>query len=159
MQKVFFSERIDFNKLDERLIGEYLIMVNDLENVGRLIGRTDLISEEKEVKWVRRKLEEGAPIFSMTERESGDFIGNIELMGATETEAELGIAITLKKQELGYGSEAISAMVEYARSGMGLKRLFLKVFPFNARAIHVYKKCGFREFDRTERDVLMEIDL
>ena len=74
MQKVFSSERIDFNKLDERLVGDYLKMVNDLENVGRLIGKTDLISEEKEVKWVRRKLEEGAPIFSMTERESGDFI-------------------------------------------------------------------------------------
>ena len=40
---------------------------------------------------------------------------------------------------------------------LGLARVFLKVFPFNARAIHVYEKCGFREYDRTEDDVFMEI--
>ena len=40
---------------------------------------------------------------------------------------------------------------------LGLHRIFLKVYPHNARAIHVYEKCGFREYDRTEKDVFMEI--
>ena len=35
--------------------------------------------------------------------------------------------------------------------------VFLKVFPDNTRAIRVYEKCGFREFDRTEDDVFMEV--
>ncbi|MBQ1870763.1 MAG: GNAT family N-acetyltransferase, partial [Lachnospiraceae bacterium] len=35
--------------------------------------------------------------------------------------------------------------------------MFLRVFPNNLRAIHVYEKCGFSEYGRTDEDVLMEI--
>ena len=48
-------------------------------------------------------------------------------------------------------------MVRYGMDTLGLRRVFLKVFPDNARAIRVYEKCGFREYDRTEDDVFMEV--
>ena len=60
-------------------------------------------------------------------------------------------------QDKGYGTEAVSAMVRYGMDTLGLRRIFLKVFPDNARAIHVYEKCGFREYDRTDDDVFMEV--
>ena len=60
-------------------------------------------------------------------------------------------------QEKGYGTEAIPAMVRYGMETLGLRRIFLKVYPDNVRAIHVYEKCGFREYDRTADDVFMEI--
>ncbi len=158
MKQLFESERIRFVEVSEELVPDYLRMVNDLEHVGRFIGRrTEPVSEEKERKWVREKLDEKAVLFSMIEKSSGAFIGNIELMDFTETEAELGIAITAAKQELGYGTEAIRAVTGYAFDELGLKRVFLKVYPDNARAIRVYEKCGFREYDRTEEDVFMEI--
>ena len=158
MKQVFESERIRFVEVSEELVPDYLRMVNDLEHVGRFIGRrTDPISEEKERNWVREKLAEKAVLFSMIEKNGGAFIGNIELMDPTDTEAELGVAITDAKQELGYGTEAIRAVTEYAFAQLGLKRIFLKVYPDNARAIRVYEKCGFREYDRTEEDVYMEI--
>ncbi len=34
--------------------------------------------------------------------------------------------------------------------------ILLKAGPYNAQAIHVYEKCGFREYERTEQDVFME---
>ena len=147
-----------FVEPSETLLQDYLNMVNDLEHVGRFIGkRTEPISEEQELAWLREKLTERAVLFSMLEKGSGEFIGNIELMDMTDSSAELGIALTAKKQGRGYGTEAIPAMVAYGSTRLGLKRIFLKACPYNLRAIHVYEKCGFREYERTDEDVFMEI--
>ena len=53
MKQIFESENICFVEVSELLVKEYLAMVNDIENVARLIGRgADQISEEKERRWV-----------------------------------------------------------------------------------------------------------
>ena len=160
MIRVFETEHIYFVRPSERLVPDYLAMVNDIENVRRFIAmnrNTQPITEQQERQWIRKKLAEGTPVFSMLERDTGGFIGNIEFMDAVDAVAELGIAITANMQDRGYGTEAITAMVRYGMDRLGLRRVFLKVFPDNARAIHVYEKCGFREYDRTEDDVFMEI--
>ena len=158
MKTVFESERIRFTEVSEHLINDYLVMVNDHENVNRFIGGMNkTCTEEMEIQWVREKLAEKAPVFSMTEKKSGRFIGNIELMDMTDTEGELGIALTAEMQNRGYGTEAVSSMVEYGFQHFGLKRIFLRTRTFNARAFHVYEKCGFREYDRTEDHICMEI--
>ena len=158
MEPIFASEHISFVRVSESLVPEYLAMVNDYDRVGRLIGRgREPISEEQDRRWVQKKLTEGAPVFSMLEKATGAFIGNIELMGVADGTGELGIAITAAMQDRGFGTEAIPAMVRYGMEILGLHRIFLKVFPDNARAIHVYEKCGFRAYDRTEKDVFMEI--
>ena len=158
MTTVFTSENIRFVRVSEELVPDYLAMVNDWERVGKLIGsRRDPISEEKERRWVQKKLAENAPLFSMLEQDTGAFIGNIELMDIADGAGELGIAITAAMQDRGYGTEAVRAMVDYGMDTLGLRRVFLKVFPDNARAIRVYEKCGFREYDRTEDDVFMGV--
>lgn len=48
-------------------------------------------------------------------------------------------------------------MLEYGFDMMGLKRIILKVYPNNERAIRVYEKCGFTEYDATENDIFMEV--
>lgn len=157
MKQVFESENIRFVEVSEQLVRDYLVMVNDVENVGRLIGSVHPpFSEEKELRWVRGKLAEKAPVFSMLEKKSGAFIGNIELMDVKDRAAELGIAITAAKQDRGFGTEAVRALTEYGFERLGLERIFLAVFPDNLRAIRVYEKCGFREYARTEKDVYME---
>lgn len=158
MEKVFISEHISFVRPSEKLVNDYLEMVNDIENVAQYIGsRREPYSYEDEVKFVRRKLEENAPMFSMVESKSGEFIGNIEFMNIQNGSAELGIAITAKKQNMNYGTEAIKRMLEYGFDEMGLKRIILKVYPNNERAIHVYEKCGFVKYDVTEKDIFMEV--
>ena len=157
MRTIFETERIRFVEVSESLVNDYVNLVNDIEHVGRLIGRTKTVTEEKEREWVREKLAEKAVLFSMIEKESGAFIGNIELMDVHDAVGELGIAITAEKQDLGYGTEAIPAVLDYGFARCGLERIFLKVYPHNLRAIRVYEKCGFREYDRTEEDVFMEI--
>ena len=158
MQPVFETENISFVRVSESLLPDYLAMVNDIDRVARFIGRRlDPIPAEKERQWVRQKLAEQAVLFSMLEKKTGAFIGNIELMDVANGAGELGIAITAAMQEKGYGTEAIPAMVRYGMDTLGLRRIFLKVYPDNARAIRVYEKCGFREYDRTAEDVFMEV--
>ena len=158
LNTVFRSENIDFAEVSEELIPDYLAMVNDLEHVEHFISRrTDTYTYEQEQEWVHRKREEKAVVFSMIERKTGDFIGNIELMAPSETEAELGIALTAVKQDMGYGTEGIRRILEYGFRDLGLKRISLHAYTFNTRAIHIYEKCGFRTCERTEEDVCMEV--
>ncbi len=156
MNTIFETENIKFIELTESLVEDYLSMINDV-NVARLLGRTKTVTEEGELNWIRMNLEEKASVFSMIEKNSGKFIGNIELMDVHDAEGELGITITASMQDKGYGTESVPAIVNYGMKELHLKRIFLRVFPDNLRAIHVYEKCGFREYGRTEEDVLMEI--
>lgn len=154
---VFESDRIRFVEVSEELVKDYLVMVNDIEHVGRYLGGWhEPYTEEEEIQWVRKKREERLPVFSMLEKESGAFIGNIELMHPTGREGELGIAITAEKQDRGYGTEAVSALVRYGLERLGLQRVVLRTDPGNARAIRVYEKCGFHAYERTDEDVCME---
>ena len=157
MERIFESEHISFVRVNEGLIPDYLVMVNDYEHVNRFIGgKQRTYTAEQEAEWVRGKLAEQAQVFSMIGKTTGEYIGNIELMDVTGTEGELGIAITAAKQDLGYGTEAILALLGYGFDRLGLRRIFLRTKPTNARAIHVYKKCGFREYHRDETHVYME---
>ncbi len=157
MKQIFESDRIRFVEVSGRLVKDYLVMVNDYENVNRFIsGKHKTFTEEQELEWVREKLREKAPVFSMIEKKSGAFIGSIELMDVNNGTGELGIAITASKQNSGYGTEAVTAMTEYGSRQLGLKRIFLRTNPQNSRAIHVYQKCGFKEYDRTDAHICME---
>ena len=158
LKQIFESDRISFVEVSELLIDDYLIMINDYENVNRFIGGGDKVyTEENEISWIREKLEEKAVVFSMIEKESGSFIGNIELMDVSDFSGELGIALTAGMQNKGFGTEAVSAMIRYGTEQLGLKRICLRTRPYNLRAIHVYEKCGFKEYNRTDDHVFMEI--
>lgn len=157
LKQVFESKRIHFVEVSECLVNDYLEMVNDESNYTSFTGGTvKKYTVEQEFNWVHEKLEEKALVFSMIEKASGKFIGNIELMDPTDSEGELGIAITAKMQNVGLGTEAVSALAEYAIHQLGMKRVFLRTNPHNSRAIHVYQKCGFKEYDRTNEHIYME---
>lgn len=161
MKQIFESENISFVEPSYDLIPDYLVMINDYEHVQRLIHRTykprEPYTEEQEINWIHERLKEKASCFSMIEKKSGDFIGNIDLHDVHDSEGELGIAITAEKQDHGYGTEAVSAITAYGMERLGLNRIVLKVNPENARALRVYQKCGFREYHRTDEHVFMEI--
>lgn len=160
MKQIFESDNISFVQVSESLADDYLVMVNDYENVNRYIGgKNKSYTFEQEIAWVRKQLKEKAAVFSMIEKSSNAFIGNIEFMNLTASEGELGIAVTAKMQNKGYGSEAIRAFVKYGMNQLGLKRIVLRVRPDNERAIHVYEKCGFREYRRDDVHIHMEVSI
>ena len=60
--------------------------------------------------------------------------------------AEIGITIGDKScWDQGYGSDAMRVLLQHAFKTLNLRRVQLRVFESNARAIHVYQNLGFQE--------------
>lgn len=155
---VFESENILFVRPSFELVPEYLLMINDIENVARFIGeRREPYTEEEERDYIKDKMDKNATMYSMLEKDTHKLIGNIEFFNRKDDEAEWGIVITSSMQNKGYGKEALLRSVEYGFNELGLRRIYLGVYADNPRAIHVYEKCGFKEYDRNQVDVFMEI--
>jgi len=53
----------------------------------------------------------------------------------------------------GYGAEGMELLLDYAFLELNLHRISLRVFSFNERAIHLYKKLGF-ELEGKSREAL-----
>jgi len=78
---------------------------------------------------------------------TGLLIGDLELdhISWRNGQAELRIRIGEKENwNKGYGTEAVRALLALALGPLGLRRIYLKVYRFNRRAIRCYEKCGFR---------------
>ena len=143
LKKVFESERIYFVEVSEDLIDDYMKMIND-DSVRILISREmGPATYDDELKWVRDKLDNHLPCFSMIEKGTDEFIGNIEIMDIKDNIGELGIAITKDKQDRHYGTESIKAIIDYGYNVLKLQRIELNVYDYNERAIHCYENIGF----------------
>ena len=156
---IFDSDRIHFVKLSEDLVNDYLNMVNDIE-VQKYISRNRKTYElDGEMEWIKSKLKENSIIFSMIEKETNKFIGNIEIMRINNNIGEMGIAITPKQQNKHFGQEAIKRFIEYSFNDLGLDGLELNVFNFNPRGIRCYEKVGFIKdgHGKTDDEIHMKI--
>ena len=156
---VFESDRIYFITLSEHLVDDYLNMVNDIEVQKYISHKRKIYTYEQEIEWIKSKLEDNSIIFSMIEKETNDFIGNIEIMSIENNIGEMGIAITPKKQDKHFGQEAIKTFIHYAFDTLNLDGLELNVYDFNHRGIHCYEKVGFIKdgIGKSEEDIHMKI--
>lgn len=94
----------------------------------------------------------------------GQHIGNCACYGINglRGEAEIGIIIGNRAYwDRGYGSDAVTALVDYIFTETELERLFLKTLDSNLRAQRCFARCGFSACGRLVRDdhdfVLMEL--
>ena len=92
---------------------------------------------------------------AITDPGTGDWLGELVLMDHDEPNrsASLRLALVAGAQNRGFGTEALRLVLAHAFGPLGLHRVSLEVFDFNARAIHVYEKVGFRHEGRM-RDAL-----
>ncbi|WP_030466208.1 GNAT family N-acetyltransferase, partial [Lentzea aerocolonigenes] len=87
--------------------------------------------------------------------EDGKCIGEVVLNPIDDANRKSGLRIALwDGWGKGYGTAAIRHVLDHAFTVRNLHRVDLEVYEFNERAIHVYRKCGFREEGRL-RDVLL----
>lgn len=79
--------------------------------------------------------------------DDGTFIGDVELdhIAWRSGDAELRIRIGEERfRSRGYGTEAVRLILGHAFGTLNLRRVYLRVFHFNRRAIASYRKAGFR---------------
>ncbi len=97
----------------------------------------------------RRSDRETYGIFDISEVAAGGeerYIGTIELYDIRHDQATLGIIIGERSHwSRGFGSEAVTALLEYAFGTLGLERVKLSTFGDNERAQAAFKKVGFHE--------------
>ena len=152
---IFESERIKFTRVSEALAPEYLEMINDRETQ-RLIDLPPITATlEDEINWAKDHLKNNNPIFSMIEKATGDFIGNIELKKVENGVGDIGICITMDKRDNHFGQEVLKTFIDYIIEKYNLEGLELSVLDFNERAKHCYEKLGFVEESKNGNKIHM----
>ena len=89
-------------------------------------------------------------------------IGTCAVYNYDVRDGQIGIRIGDKEYRgKGYGTDAITILVNYCLTILRIARVWLKVLPTNGRAIRCYEKCGFVKCGKVVYDgiefVMMEI--
>ncbi|MCI4061980.1 GNAT family N-acetyltransferase [Micromonospora sp. R77] len=83
--------------------------------------------------------------FLMIERETGLTVGAIGLkLPTTDGSVEFGYGVVPSRRCRGYTTEAVRALVGYARTLPGVTEVFATVDPANAPSVRVLEKAGLR---------------
>ncbi len=94
----------------------------------------------------RRSDRETYGIFDSDAENGESYIGTIELYDIRHDQATLGIIIGERTHwNRGFGSEAVTALLEYAFGTLELERVKLSTFGDNERAQAAFRKVGFHE--------------
>ena len=154
---IFESENIYYIKITELLVNDYLKMVNDPNVQKGISHKLKQYTYEQELQWVKDRLSKDACIFSMIEKSTCEYIGNIEILHINNNIGEIGICITADKQDRHYGTEAMKRIIEYGYNDLKLDGFELNVYATNPRAIRCYEKVGFVNagVGKTDEDIYM----
>ncbi len=135
-----------------------LNFINSLVDEDTFILANKRIRRDKEKKYVKRILSEirsGESVHLVAEVD-GKIVAKSEISRHSGKESHmgtLGISVLEGYREMGIGSRLMSSLLDSAKKA-GLKMVELEVFANNPRAMHVYKKLGFRQVGRVPRKLV-----
>ncbi|MEA4920419.1 MAG: GNAT family protein [Clostridiaceae bacterium] len=127
----------------------YTKWLNDLSVTEKLGTSNIMISVSGEQEWIRKNSQETQ--FAIIKTENDELIGNCGFNAVNHIHqcAVVGIFIgDENNRNNGYGSEALSLLIDFGFNYLNLNNIMLKVFAFNERAIKCYQKTGFKEIGR-----------
>jgi RimJ/RimL family protein N-acetyltransferase len=119
--------------------------VNDLEASLGMIFLHSIISLDKE-KEILNRLQEGSN-FTIVDAASDAAIGSCGIPSIDERNRHCQIGIFIgdpEKRGKGYGTEAMSLLVEFAFHILNMHSVSLRVYDYNKPAIRCYEKVGFK---------------
>lgn len=138
---------------DAPLIAHYF---TDWDVVKQTVAVPYPYDERSALTWiarVRRRHEQGTQyVFALDRRSDGRMVGSVALQLATtgrESSGEIGYWLGKPHWGLGYASEAVRAMTDFAKGVVGLERIEAAVFRENRASARVLEKAGFA-IHRTE---------
>ena len=144
----FDSDNLYYIKVSQSLVEDYLIMMNN-PNINKYLSfKNRVFTYGNELKWIDEKHKNNDIVFSIMEKGSNSFVGNIEVMEIKDNVAEIGVVITENMQDKHYGSESIKRFVDYCLNELKFDNIELSVYSHNLKAIHCYEKLGFVEYKR-----------
>ena len=142
MQLIFETDNILFTKVSIKLLDEYLELVNDKTIQRSTLTKEKEYSKEKELAWIQNVLDNNELVFSMLDKNTNEFIGNISLDVINDESAEIALSIKSIMQNKGYGKEAIRGLIDYAKEVLHYKSLIAVIFSNNEKSLHCFQKLG-----------------
>ena len=103
---------------------------------------------EGQLEWLKKNVDTGIAVQLIICENSRDLrpVGCVHYQRIDREEGTAEYGIFIGEDDAigkGYGSEAADLALKYAREELGLKRVYLRVFAFNAAAIGSYTHAGF----------------
>jgi RimJ/RimL family protein N-acetyltransferase len=140
------GEKVILTGLKPDSIPKILNWVNNPENKV-LTGTVYPISEFEHNDWIREKSKsKHEKLFIIQDLATKTEIGTIGIKNTDFINRNAEIYISIGDEEFrgrGFGTDAVSALVEFCFSTLNLHKLYLHVFEFNLGAIRSYEKAGF----------------
>jgi RimJ/RimL family protein N-acetyltransferase len=127
------------------------LLRNDSEAVQMTASMSDPMTEEAALDWIERRTSPDQHVFAILLADSGEFIGSIGFGGAREM-PYVGYWIGRCHWKLGYATEAVQALIEYAR-WLGIPSLQADTFPNNPASARVLAKAGFKNTGRIQMNL------
>ena len=144
--------RLDW--LNEEDLPEVVKALNSVIREGKyLYLNNEILDMKEEHQWFERSLKAG--MLYLVARVEGKATGGASMHPQTDKRAhvaQFGIFICDGYRNLGLGTAITKEFSEIAKK-RGFEILQLSVFANNTRALHVYKKCGFKEIGRLSQDI------
>ena len=157
------TERTEIRELCEKDIDE-VIKISRQEHVIRFVedGR---VSESEQREKLLAYMENvykfyDFGIWGIFEKKTGILIGviSLDLLKTTENaEYEVGFFIRKEKLGLGFGKEALDAVVYYAKNKLEALRLTAVTDKENIGAVKLLEKCGFKEKCINDKRIFIKI--
>ncbi|CAG9623440.1 GNAT family N-acetyltransferase [Sutcliffiella rhizosphaerae] len=116
------------------------------------------ITLEEEVEWLKNNKEKNQLV--LVAENASEIVGMLNVTRGSRKRVShicfLGISIQSAYCNNGLGSEMLLKMLEWAKKDKHIEKVSLEVFSHNERAIHVYKKLGFKVEGLKEKHVKFE---
>ncbi|MDO9576520.1 MAG: GNAT family protein [Candidatus Cloacimonadales bacterium] len=137
---------------------QYCEWLNDFEIAKNLLIFNRQLSLEKEKAILNDMVKNDAQVFGIIDMETDKLLGNCSIFCINERnrKAEVGIFIGDKDYlSKGYGTEALSLLLDYGFNVLNLNNILLEVFGFNKRAIRSYEKVGFKLIGKRREAIIL----
>lgn len=154
---VFQTRRLHCRRLEPADLAPMLDVYGDAEAM-QWVGDGRPITRAECVRWLEVTYDNyrtrGYGMFALVSRDSGGIIGFCGLVHpGGQQEAELKYAFARRHWGLGFATEAAIAMIEHARTVLGLRRIIATAAPENTASHNVLLKAGMRREElRLEKD-------
>lgn len=148
------GEKVYLSPMNLEDIEKYVKWMNDFSTTDGLGSSSKVTTFESEKSWLINNMDKKEQQFAIVLKETDKLIGNCGFCDINHLHQKGEVGLFIGEEEnrsKGYGTEALSLLVEYGFNYLNLKNIMLKVFSFNKRAIKSYEKVGFKVFGkRTE---------
>ena len=147
--KKLIGKNCYLSPIDVNDVETFTEWLNDMEILTNLQLYSGIVSLENEKTFLNNLSKDHN--YSIIDLETEKLIGNcgfLDIDYVNQT-AEVGIFIGNKNYwNRGYGTEALSLLVDYGFKALNFHNIMLKVYKFNKGGIKCYEKIGFKQIGK-----------